>query len=224
MVLAWGPHVVDSFERMFTSSGPSDRRCSFQGCGRPLRARGLCSSHLDQLARGKPLTPTRIWKTACEFPGCENKHAGKGLCRSHMSQLQRGQPLQPIGASFRFAWNDRKGYVHVKAPAGHPNARKDGYVFEHVLVLSQMLGRPLLPHEQVHHRNGVKNDNRPENLELWAGHQPRGQRVEDLVNWAREILAAYGDLYPVGDREPRDAGVLPSDCRRSQGSARQSPP
>jgi HNH endonuclease len=141
-----------------------------------------------------------------------------------MSQLQRGQPLQPIGAGFRFAWNDRQGYVHIKAPAGHPNARKNGYIFEHVLVMSQLLGRPLLPNEQVHHKNGVKNDNRPENLELWAGHQPKGQRVADLVSWAREILALYGDLFPASDGEARSAGVLPSDCRRLQRSAQDLPP
>jgi HNH endonuclease len=209
---------------MFTSSGSPGRTCSFEGCGRPFRARGLCSSHLDQLARGKPLTPIRVWKTTCEFPGCDNKHAGNGLCRSHKSQRQRGQPLQPIGAGFKFAWRDRQGYVHIKAPEGHPNARKNGYIFEHVLVMSQVLGRPLLPHEQVHHKNGVKNDNRPENLELWAGHQPKGQRVVDLVTWAREILARYGDLFPAPDGEAADAGVLPSDCRRLQRSAHHLPP
>jgi HNH endonuclease len=141
-----------------------------------------------------------------------------------MSQRQRGQPLQPIGAGFKFAWRDRQGYVHIKAPEGHPNARKNGYIFEHVLVMSQVLGRPLLPHEQVHHKNGVKNDNRPENLELWAGHQPKGQRVADLVTWAREILARYGDLFPAPDEEAADAGVLPSDCRRLQRSALHLPP
>jgi hypothetical protein len=136
----------------------------------------------------------------------------------------RGRPLRPIGAGFRLAWDDRKGYVHIKAPAGHPNARKDGYMFEHVLVMTQMLGRPLLPGEQVHHRNGVKNDNRPENLELWVGHQPKGQRVEDLVKWAREILACYGDLYPAVGGEAGDAGVLPSDCSRCRPSASRLPP
>ena len=149
---------------------------------------------------------------------------GNGLCRSHRSQLERGQALRPIGAGFKLAWGDRKGYVHVKAPPGHPNARKDGYMFEHVLVVSRMLGRPLLPHEQVHHRNGVKSDNRPENLELWAGHQPKGQRVEDLVRWARKILAQYGDLYPDEDGRAVDAGMLPSDCRRLQRSAHLQPP
>lgn len=83
------------------------------------------------------------------------------------------------------------GYVLVFVGRGEPGAYKSGHILEHRKVMQEMLGRPLLPEEDVHHKNGQRADNRPENLELWSRSQPRGQRVEDKIRWAREFLALY---------------------------------
>lgn len=83
---------------------------------------------------------------------------------------------------------DKDGYVKVIAPLNHPirKNRKSARIAEHVLVMEKMIGRYLVTGENVHHKNGIKADNRPENLELWVRMQPTGQRLEDVLNFVAE--------------------------------------
>src|SRR5262245_59897965 len=105
--------------------------------------------------------------------------AGAEFLRNHQqSRMLRGVP--------RAEWPSGSGYIRVLAP-DHPSAwRSTGYVLEHRLVMERTLDRYLYPEESVHHMNGVRDDNRPENLELWVKAQPAGQRVDDLVAWVVE--------------------------------------
>ena len=84
----------------------------------------------------------------------------------------------------------KHGYILV-LDRGHPNARKNGYVLEHVSVMSKHIKRPLSKKETVHHKNGIRDDNRFENLELWSTRHGKGQRINDLIEDAIYILKKY---------------------------------
>lgn len=161
--------------------------CKFDGCERPHVARGYCGPHYKQLHRGEKLRPAieRKRNMICMFPKCGREALGK-YCMGHNSQRSKGQELRPLKPRNNNGDGtiNRDGYL-MFAHKGYRNK------MEHRLVMEHILGRPLSKNETVHHKNGIKTDNRPENLELWASSQPPGQRVEDLVAWAKEILATY---------------------------------
>lgn len=86
-----------------------------------------------------------------------------------------------------------QGYKTITSPdPNHPNCHSKGRIREHVWVMSKIIGRPLVKGEIVHHKNGIRDDNRPENLELCHYGQPPGQRVEDKIKFYIEFLERYG--------------------------------
>jgi len=113
---------------------------------------------------------------------------------------------------------DTGGYVRVYVGMQDPRAYADGSRLEHIMVMEDHLGRYLLPGENVHHIHGDKTDNRLEHLELWVSSQPKGQRVEDMVDYARAILRRYApqSLVPELRSDPTgDVGVIWGGNRRA---------
>lgn len=143
-------------------------RCPKCGAPRLLRV---------QVAKGYETRGTGCW--ACRGTrGAERTRHASGY------MLLKVDPSDPLfGPMLRHRRNGR----HVST-----------YLPEHRAVMARMIGRPLLRTEEVHHKNGLRTDNRPENLELWLRAQPPGQRVEDLIEWAAELLARYAPTRLAG--------------------------
>lgn len=122
-------------------------------------------------------------KGSCEYSGCgaETRRRESGryvprFCKDHYRSAMRDigragakMDSMPDGTLRQ----QRSGYVSVKV--GHR------WVAQHRAIMEDILGRPLVSGESVHHRNGIRNDNRAENLELWVGGIRYGQRAHEVT-------------------------------------------
>lgn len=160
-----------------TKSGPRSAECAI--CGDIVFRGRLCRKHYREvLSRNKG---------CCNVMDCTSLQIAKGMCSLHYQRAINGHPLIRDVA----CWLNTQGYICEYIP-NHMQANSDGRVLQHRKVMSEYVGRRLESFETVHHKNGDKMDNSIDNLELWSGIHPSGQRVEDLIEFAETILRMYG--------------------------------
>lgn len=181
--------------------------CSLFGCTRTGKmVRQMCVVHYARWKRGdrgsrltRPVREPRVPKgETCTVSGCQRPQRSLALCSLHYARAKSDSgipmdapPIREVGAN---AWiKTREGYV-----ARWDNSVR-AYRFQHRLEMEKHLGRELVKGENVHHLNGVRDDNRIENLELWSTSQPSGQRVQDKTAWAVEWLRRYAPEKLVED-------------------------
>ena len=189
-------------------------KCKVDGCSKDayIKSRQLCRPHYRSWRKtgGFDAVRVRDWKSPqeCSVDGCKSVAHCRSYCKSHYTLWQRhGTPEYRRNPATQRAYGEGKkwhtaknGYV-VRFDPENQNASSNGQVYEHRHVMSEMLGRPLRQGENVHHKNGNRSDNRPENLELWVQGQPSGQRVQDVAQWAIEWLVT-GNLETALALEP----------------------
>lgn len=176
--------------------GERPTTCAVDGCERARRSWDWCHTHYQRWRAHGDVQADRPLRavTPCRARECERPSHARGYCQTHYKRLlatgdvREADPIRMVTSEGSLSHGYWKTTVPEEDRWLTGGASQVG---EHRYVMAKHLGRPLAADEVVHHVNGDRTDNRLDNLELWSTAHPKGQRVEDKVAFAIEMLQRY---------------------------------
>ena len=152
-----------------------------------------------------------------------NKHTQE--TKNKISNTLKGKYMGDKSSRWKGGkYTDYRGYILIK-DRNHPYCKKDGYVYEHRLIMEKHLGRFLEPEESIHHINGIKNDNRLDNLQLYKNerdHQLKDIEMEGsfvAMIHSGKILKIFASAGEAERTTGIDNGAIAATCRSKRKSA-----
>ncbi len=179
------------------------------------------------LRQGKPITYKCL---SCALKGHTISDTGKQRIREAQKLLDRRGPKSNSWRGGRR--KNKQGYIDIWVGKGHPfstMARKDGTILEHRLVFASAIGRVLFSWEVIHHINGIKDDNRIENLELLPSNSKHNTRMHSTLKKMQKQLSEVQDRVALLEAENARlnallSGVQDSDTPKNMNLHRYNTP
>jgi HNH endonuclease len=170
--------------------------CSVEGCGNPVRSKGLCGKHYERVrAHGDVNADFRSGRKVipriCSVPNCEeiaiHHHKDMKICPAHYHRWRRNGSFDPVNSPYGAGVIHKQGYRRI-----HVNGQ---YKMEHVVLAEKALGRPLPKGAVVHHMNEIPDDNfTPFNLVICPD-----QEYHFLLHKRAKELEKYGKCLSLGN-------------------------